>query len=326
MSATVIRTAFDDGDSALPLNVGATAVTVGTFDGVHRGHLDLIARLVVRARELGLPSLAVTFDPHPLAIVNPAAAPPLLTVRDEKLEVLAETGLDYLAVVEFTPTLAALSADDFVTRVLCARFRMRDLLIGHDHGLGRERAGTADVLAALGAAHGYGVGVVEPVAAPDGRWISSTMIRRSVAGGDLAHATEFLGRPYSISGTVVPGAQRGRALGFPTLNLSAPPPRKLLPPDGVYAVRVQTPQGAYSGMMNLGGRPTFNDDARTIEAYLFDVSGDFYGQHVRVDIIKRLREIRRFPTSEALVAQIRDDEIAARFALTADTPQRNLRG
>lgn len=325
MSATVIRAGLDD-DSSLPPNVTATALTVGTFDGVHRGHLDLIGRLVARARELSLPSIAVTFEPHPLAVVNPAAAPPLLTVGDEKLEVLAETGLDYLAVVAFTPALAALSAEDFVMRVLCGRLRMRDLLIGHDHGLGRERAGTADVLTALGASHGFGVGVVDPVSSTDGRWISSTMIRRAVAGGDLTHAAEFLGRPYSIAGTVVPGAQRGRALGFPTLNLSQPAERKLLPPDGVYAVRVQTPQGAFGGMMSLGGRPTFDDDTRTIEAYLFDTSGDFYGQRVRIDVIKRLREIRRFPTPEALVAQIREDEVAARFSLTASAAQRNLRG
>lgn len=325
MSATVIRAGLDD-DSSLPPNVRATALTVGTFDGVHRGHLDLIGRLVARARELSLPSIAVTFEPHPLAVVNPAAAPPLLTVGDEKLEVLAETGLDYLAVVAFTPALAALSAEEFVMRVLCGRLRMRDLLIGHDHGLGRERAGTADVLTALGASHGFGVGVVDPVSSTDGRWISSTMIRRAVAGGDLTHAAEFLGRPYSIAGTVVPGAQRGRALGFPTLNLSQPAERKLLPPDGVYAVRVQTPQGAFGGMMSLGSRPTFDDPTRTIEAYLFDTSGDFYGQRVRIDVIKRLREIRRFPTPEALVAQIREDEVAARFSLTADAAQRNLRG
>lgn len=313
-------------ESSLPPNVTATVITVGTFDGVHRGHLDLIGRLVRRARELDLPSVAVTFDPHPLAVVNPSAAPPLLTVGDEKLEVLAETGLEYLAVVSFTPALASLSAQDFVARVLCERFRMQDLLIGHDHGLGKERAGTASVLAEIGRERGFGVNVVEPVASEDGRWISSTMIRRAVAGGDLTRAAELLGRPYSIAGVVVPGAQRGRALGFPTINLSSPPARKLLPPDGVYAVRVQTPRGAFGGMMNLGGRPTFGDDARVVEVYLFDADGDFYGQRVRVDVLKRLREVRRFPSPEALVAQIRADESAARFTLTADDGQRNLRG
>jgi riboflavin kinase/FMN adenylyltransferase len=203
---------------------------------------------------------------------------------------------------------------------------MRDLLIGHDHGFGRERAGNATVLRALGADRGFTVDVVEPVAATDGRWVSSTAIRRAVAGGDLARAAELLGRPYAISGVVVPGAQRGRALGFPTLNVSPPSPRKLLPPDGVYAVRVQTPRGAFGGMMSLGPKPTFGDNERSIEAYLFDTDGDFYGQRVRVDVIRRLRDIRTFDSPAALVAEIRRDETAARSALTGTGSQGNLRG
>lgn len=311
---------------ALPEEIGGTCVTVGTFDGVHRGHLDLIGRLVARAKERGLRSVCLTFDPHPLEIVNPSAAPPLLTVGDEKLEVLAESGLDYLAVLRFTPALAALTAEQFVDDVLRRHFHMRDLLIGHDHGFGRERAGNASVLRALGADRGFTVDVVEPVAATDGRWVSSTAIRRAVAGGDLARAAELLGRPYAISGVVVPGAQRGRALGFPTLNVSPPSPRKLLPPDGVYAVRVQTPRGAFGGMMSLGPKPTFGDNERSIEAYLFDTDGDFYGQRVRVDVIRRLRDIRTFDSPAALVAEIRRDETAARSALTGTGSQGNLRG
>lgn len=311
---------------ALPPEIGGTSVTVGTFDGVHRGHLDLIGRLVQRARERELRSVAITFNPHPLEIVNPAAAPPLLTVGDEKLEVLAESGLDYLAVLRFTPALAALTAEQFVDDVLCRHFHMRDLLIGHDHGFGRERAGNATVLRELGGARGFSVDVVEPVAATDGRWVSSTAIRRAVAGGDLPRASELLGRPYSISGIVVPGARRGRALGFPTLNVASLSPRKLLPPDGVYAVRVQTPQGAFDGMMSLGPKPTFGDNERSIEAYLFDAEGDFYGQRVRVDVVKRLRDIRTFDSPAALVAEIRRDETAARAALTAGVSHGNLKG
>ncbi|HEY8311904.1 MAG TPA: bifunctional riboflavin kinase/FMN adenylyltransferase, partial [Gemmatimonadaceae bacterium] len=234
----------------LPPEVQGAAVTVGTFDGVHRGHQDLICRLVAGAAEKGLHSVAITFEPHPLDVVNPAAAPPLLTVGEEKLDVLARTGLDHIVVIAFTHELAALSATEFVDQVLRDRFRMRHLLIGHDHGFGRERAGNATVLQSLGATRGFSVGVVEPVAAEDGRWVSSTGIRRAVAGGDLPRATDLLGRPYSISGTVVPGAARGRALGFPTLNLSQPSARKLLPPDGVYAVQVQTERGMFGGMMN----------------------------------------------------------------------------
>jgi riboflavin kinase / FMN adenylyltransferase len=310
----------------LPPEVQGAAVTVGTFDGVHRGHLDLISRLVASAAASGLHSVAITFEPHPLDVVNPAAAPPLLTVGDEKLDVLAETGLDHVVVLAFTHELAALSATEFVDQVLRDNFRMRHLLIGHDHGFGRERAGNAAVLQSLGATRGFSVGVVEPVAAEDGRWVSSTAIRRAVAGGDLTRAAELLGRPYSISGVVVPGAARGRALGFPTLNLSQPSTRKLLPPDGVYAVRVRTERGMFGGMMNLGPRPTFGDHERSIEAYLFDTSGDFYGQPVRLDVLKRLRDIRAFESPDALVQQIRLDESDARSALTVASSGSNLKG
>ena len=310
----------------LPPEVQGAAVTLGTFDGVHRGHLDVISRLVAAAKSRGLHSVAITFEPHPLDVVNPAAAPPLLTVGDEKLDALSRTGLDHVVVLEFTHELASLSATEFVDKVLRDDFRMRHLLIGHDHGFGRERAGNAAVLQSLGASRGFTVDVVDPVAAEDGRWISSTAIRRAVAGGDLPRAAELLGRPYSISGVVVPGAARGRALGFPTLNLSPPSPRKLLPPDGVYAVRVVTPTGTYGGMMNLGPRPTFGDHERSIEAYLFDVSGDFYGQPVRIDVLKRLRDTRAFPTADALVQQIKLDESDARSALTVASSQGNLKG
>lgn len=311
--------------SALPSDVLGTAVTVGTFDGVHRGHLDVISRLVERARHKGLSSLAITFDPHPLAVVNPAAAPPLLTSGPEKLEVLAETGLDYLAILDFTPELAALGAEQFVDEVLLSRFRMRDLLVGHDHGFGRERAGNAAVLQQLGAARGFTVEVVEPVASA-GQSVSSTAVRRAVAEGDLNLAATLLGRPYSIGGTVVPGEQRGRTLGFPTINLSLPAANKLLPQEGVYAVRVQTPVGLYGGMMNLGPRPTFGDTERSLEVYLFDAEGDFYRQHVRVDVVKRLRDVRTFASPEELVAQIRRDDAEARSALTVAAARGNLKG
>ncbi len=302
-------------DSGLPAHVQGTAITVGTFDGVHRGHLDVVAKLVQRAKDARLHSVAITFAPHPLDIVNPSAAPLLLTVGDEKMEVMAETGLDYLVVLPFTQALASLSAEDFVDHVLRGKFRMRDLLIGHDHGFGRQRAGNATVLQTLGASRGFTVEVVPPVSEDDGRWVSSTAIRRAIAGGDLATAAHMLGRAYSVSGRVVPGEQRGRALGFPTLNLSDPSPRKLLPPDGVYVARVQTPNGPFGAMVNLGPRPTFGDMRRSLEAYLLDASGDFYGQCVRVDLLERLRDVQKFDSPAALVQQIRADEVAARAAL-----------
>ena len=313
-------------ESGLPPYVKGTVITVGTFDGVHRGHRDVVERLVARGRTLKIPSVLVTFEPHPLEIVNPAAAPMLLTTHNEKLEVLAETGLDYIAVLPFTPELASYSAEDFVEIILRRRFRLRELLIGYDHGFGKQRAGNVDVLRTLGERDGFRVEVVDPVATPDGHSVSSTSIRRAVAGGDLERASAALGRLYSVSGRVVQGSQRGRTIGFPTLNLGSPPQRKLLPPEGVYAVRVQTPGGPVGGMMNLGPRPTFGDTATSLEVHLFDTTGDFYGADVRIDFVLRLRETRKFASPEQLSKQLRHDESEARNALTLLQLPGNLKG
>lgn len=313
-------------DSGLPPYVRDTVATVGTFDGVHRGHRDVIERLVERSHALKIPSVLVTFDPHPLEIVNPAAAPLLLTTHDEKLEVLAETGIDYMAVVPFTADLARYSAEAFVELVLRRCFRMRELLIGYDHGFGRQRAGNVNVLRTLGERDGFRVDVVDAVSTPEGQSVSSTSIRRAIAGGDLLRARESLGRAYSVSGRVIPGAQRGRTIGFPTINLGAPPPRKLLPPEGVYAVRVQTPAGPREGMMNLGPRPTFGDMSTSLEAHLFDTGADLYGAQVRIDFIQRLRETRKFSSAQELTTQLAQDERDAKNALTLPSVSGNLKG
>jgi riboflavin kinase/FMN adenylyltransferase len=320
----------DSGESAeasgLPPTVEGTVVTVGTFDGVHRGHLDVIRRLVDRARDARMPSLLVSFDPHPLEIVNPAAAPLLLTTSEEKLEVLAETGVEYFAIVPFTHQLASYGAEEFVDEILRRRFRMRELLIGYDHGFGHRRTGNVSVLKSLGHERGFDVDVVDAVSLGDGQHISSTSIRRAIAGGDLERAAEGLGRHYSVSGTVVAGSSRGRQLGFATINLSAPSPRKLLPPEGVYAVMVQTPRGKYGGMMNLGPRPTFGEAERSIEAHLFDVDADFYGMRVRVDFAAFLRETRRFGDASQLARQLEKDRESALLALTPFAASGNLMG
>jgi len=311
---------------ALPPSVRGTAVTVGTFDGVHRGHRDVLGRLVQRARAARLPSLLVTFEPHPLEVLNPAAAPLLLTTREEKLDALGDTGLDYVAILAFTPELAAQSAEDFVDVVLLERYRMRELLIGHDHGFGRGREGDVETLRALGANRDFGVEVVAPIETARGEAVSSSLIRRAVAAGELAEAAAALGRDYGVSGRVVPGAARGRTLGFRTLNIEPESPRKLLPPDGVYAVDVHTPRGRFGGMMNLGGRPTFGDERRTIEAHLFDAEGDFYDDLVHVRLVRRLRDTMRFDGREALMSQLAADERAARRALTALGRSGNVNG
>ncbi len=303
--------------SGLPPDVQRTAVTVGTFDGVHRGHQDVLRRLVARARELGVHSLLVTFEPHPLEVVNPVAAPSLLTVGEEKLEVLAESGIDYVAIVPFTRALASFEAARFVDEILLARFRMHELLMGHDHGFGRNREGNLDTMRSLGASRGFEVSVIPVVTTSAGHPVSSTAIRRAVAGGDLAGAAAALGRPYGVSGRVLHGEKRGRLLGFPTINFPLPSPRKLLPPQGVYVVRVQTPRGTFGGMLNLGPRPTFDDPTVALEAHLFDAEGDFYGCRVRIDFLERLRDTQRFEGAEALRAQLGRDADTARRVLGA---------
>lgn len=290
-----------------------TVVTVGTFDGLHRGHHAVLAEIVRRAEARALTSVLVTFDPHPLEVVNPAAAPKLLTLPEEKQELLAGTGLHRVVLLPFTREVAAQSAEEFVRR-LRGEHGMRELVLGYDHGFGRGRAGDVALVRRLGAAEGFDVGVVDAVR-EDGQPISSTLIRAAVAHGDLAAAARWLGRPYGLLGRVVRGAGRGRAIGVPTLNLAPPDARKLLPPDGVYAVRVWWRGTRYGGMMNQGPRPTFAEHGRTLEVHLFDFAGELYGETVRVEWVERLRDVQAFPSREALVAQLERDRQAARASL-----------
>jgi riboflavin kinase/FMN adenylyltransferase len=289
---------------------------VGTFDGVHRGHQDILARIARRSRQTGLNALLVTFDPHPLEIVRPESAPKLLTVGEEKAAIVAQCGIDYMAVLPFTRALQSFSAAQFVDEVLLKRFHVRELVIGYDHHFGREREGSPEVLRELGEKRGFRVEVAEPVRTNGEKAVSSSAIRRAIAAGDLETAGLQLGRPYSISGTVRGGDRRGRLLGFPTVNLGVPPERKLLPPNGVYAVRAFARTGSFGGMMNLGGRPTFGDESLSVEAHLFDADVNLYGEFVTIDFVQRLRATKRFESAEQLIAQLEKDAVAARRALT----------
>ncbi len=301
--------------SALGLDRGSV-VTIGTFDGVHIGHRAVLAEITRRAARSGRASAVVTFEPHPLEVVNPAAAPPLLSPGDERLEALAETSVDHVLVLRFTPALAALTPDEFVHRVLLQQLGMRELVIGHDHGFGRNRSGDVGTLRQLGAQLGFEVDVVDAVGAGD-QQVSSSRIRRAVAGGDLDTAARMLGRRYAVSGTVSHGAGRGGSLGVPTANLAGLPARKLLPPDGVYAVVVETRRGAFGGMLNQGGRPTFAEQGRTLEAHLFGFNGSLYGERVRVSWVVRLRDTRAFASREDLISQLARDRANALAALKA---------
>jgi riboflavin kinase / FMN adenylyltransferase len=292
---------------------GPTVVTVGSFDGLHLGHRAVLEEIAARARRTGRKSLAVTFTPHPLEVVNPQAAPPLLTLDDERRELFAQSPVDAVVFLPFTRELSHYPPEAFV-RLLLDRFALVELVIGHDHGFGRGRTGDMRLLQQLGGELGFAVDVVQAVTV-DGREVSSTLIRRALAGGDLDTAARHLGRRYSMTGTVVHGAARGRELGYPTINVAGPDGRKLLPPDGVYAVRVEWAGGAADGMMHIGPRPTFGDAARSLEVHLFDDGGDLYGVTVKITWVARLRDVTNFASGEALRRQLARDLEAARRAL-----------
>ena len=298
----------------LPQHPNGTVVTVGTFDGVHLGHLAVLEEIVKRARAAERKSVLVTFEPHPLEIVNPQAAPPMLTTGPERREILALTGLDYVVFLRFDRTLAGYSPEQFVRDVLIRRCGMRELVIGHDHGFGRGRSGDVNTLRRLGASDGFAVDVVDVVQL-GGHDISSTAIRRAVAGGDLRTAHRLLGRPYTLSGRVVRGDGRGHTIGMPTINVGDYPDRKLLPPDGVYAARVEWAGGAAGGMLNQGPKPTFGETRRSVEVHLFGVNADLYGQWVRVEWVERLRDVTRFGSVGELTQQLERDRVAAQDAL-----------
>ncbi len=291
-----------------------TVVTVGTFDGVHLGHRRVLEEIAERARRASRKSMLVTFEPHPMEVVNPEAAPRLLTVAGERREVLAQSELDVVVFLEFTRALSQFPPEGFV-RLLLERFDMRELVIGYDHGFGKGRQGDVELLRTLGDRLGFAVDVVAEVDV-DGRPVSSTLVRRAVAGGDLETARRLLGRPYSLSGSVVPGAGRGKGVGYRTINLRLPDARKLLPPDGVYVVQVEWDDGAAGGMMHLGPRPTFGERERSVEAHLFDIDRDLYGKGVKLSWVERLRDVMRFPSPEALRSQLDRDFLAARASLT----------
>lgn len=290
-----------------------TTVTVGTFDGVHRGHQAVLGEIVRRARATGRASVLVTFEPHPLEVVAPERAPCLLTSPTEKRLLWPLFELDYVLVLPFTPRLRETSPEEFVRRILVERLRVGELVIGHDHGFGKNRAGDVHILRRLGEREGYELDVVGPVTAADGTAVSSGGIRRAVADADFAASAAGLGRPYAVLGEVERGAGRGARLGFPTANLRPDDPRKCLPPDGVYALWMELEGERLPGVAHLGPVPTFGDPEPRLEVHLLDwVGGPLYGARPSVEFIRRLRPIERYDSEAALTAQMVRDASAAR--------------
>lgn len=297
-----------------PVGWDDACVAVGNFDGVHLGHQALLAAVVARARAVSGAAVALTFDPHPVRLLRPERAPSALLTFDQKVLLLAEAGVERLAVLPFDRALAALGPEAFAREVLRGALGARSVVVGANFRFGHKRAGDAAELRRLGQALGFEVVSLGPVSA-GGRPVSSTRIREALAQGDVESARALLGRPYRVEGRVVKGDARGRALGFPTANLD--PWNELLPRHGVYVARCgltgESPSRA--AVVNVGRRPTFDGREVCAEAHLLDFSGDLYGQALRVDFVARLRDEHRFASAQALVDQIGADVEAARRAL-----------
>ncbi len=290
-------------------------ITLGNFDGVHRGHQEILGRTVAAAREVGGQALAITFWPHPAQVLGASHHPPLIMTLRQRLELMAGCGIDVTIAQRFSLRFSHVTAEDFVRGLLYRRLGARRIVVGHRVSFGHQRGGNAESLRALGRELGIAVEVVEPVQVGD-TIASSSAIRRALAGGDLAKARRLLGRPHTIAGHVIHGHHRGRAIGFPTANLRVH--NAMVPPDGVYAVRLLWRERWHPGVANIGFNPTFGDRHRSIEVHVFDFDADLYRQRVEVAFVQRLRGEAKFPDARALAAQIEQDVLAARAALARE--------
>lgn len=290
-----------------------SAVAIGVFDGVHLGHQTVLRHLVDRAGEAHTVPVALTFDPHPLEYIAPERAPKLLTGVEHRVELLSGCGIETVGVLPFLQ-IRDLPPETFATDVLSGRLRARLVTIGEDFRFGYGRAGDVDLLAGMGTELGFDVEVVEMFGHADGEVVSSSRIRTAVAGGRVAAAARLLGRPFELRGPVMHGDARGKSIGIPTANLHIAD-RMAVPAHGVYAARVVVDEVTHPAVVNIGVRPTFGEDRRTVEAHLLDIDVDLYGKQVRLLFVDRIRDERRFSGSDELVAQIRRDIETARGML-----------
>ncbi|WP_327244070.1 bifunctional riboflavin kinase/FAD synthetase [Streptomyces sp. NBC_01320] len=305
----------------IPQDWGRSVVTIGSYDGVHRGHQLIIGRAVDRARELGVPSVVVTFDPHPSEVVRPGSHPPLLAPHHRRAELMAELGVDALLILPFTTEFSKLAPADFIVKVLVDKLHAQLVIEGPNFRFGHRAAGNVQLLTEFGATYDYGVEVIDLVLSGEaggGDPFSSTLTRRLVAEGDVAGAAEVLGRPHRVEGIVVRGAQRGRALGFPTANVETLP-HTAIPADGVYAGWLNVDDEAMPAAISVGTNPQFDGTERTVEAYAIDRVGlDLYGLHVSVDFLAYVRGMQKFDSiDDLLVAMAADvkraDELIAAY-------------
>lgn len=293
-----------------------TVLTVGTFDGVHAGHRAILDTVIEKAEERSARSVLVTFDPHPRNIINPGdAGIKLLTTIQERSEILNELGVEQMVVIPFDRDFSLLSSEEFVRDIVYNKIGVSQFVIGYDHQFGRNREGTIETIESLGHDLGFETHVVSRREIGE-QTVSSTAIRLALSEeGDVEQAAEFLQRPYRLNGTVVHGEKRGKEIGYPTANIKPEHPQKVIPRDGVYAVRLRVMDNWFKGMMNIGTRPTFKENKRTLEVNLFDFDQEIYGKEVQVRFFNRIRDEVKFEGINELIQQLKEDEKRARSLL-----------
>lgn len=290
-------------------------ITIGTFDGVHQGHKKILQSVVSAAKDIGGTSILITFNPHPRKLIFPNEPLKLLSTLEERLALVKDAGIDVTVVVPFTQEFAAMSADDYIRNFLVKIFKPELIIIGYDHHFGHDRTG--DITMLRGYANQFEFEVQEiPAQLISEAAVSSTQVRKAIVAGSVELARQMLGEAYSISGRVVKGAQRGRTIGYPTANIELPDVDKLVPKQGVYAVRVLSGNQVLSGMLNIGINPTVTDETlQKIEVNIFDFTNDIYGQTIVISFIARLRDEVKFESYDALKAQLAEDKKQAQLVL-----------
>jgi riboflavin kinase / FMN adenylyltransferase len=305
--------------SAFPNSCRQGALTIGNFDGVHRGHVALLGRLKEKAKMIGGPAVALTFDPHPVCLLQPKRCPPALSTPADRADLMQQFGADHVLMLGINHDMLDLRAAEFFDRILRAQLAPRAMVEGANFAFGHNREGNVDTLARLCADAGIDFVPAPPILV-EGSPVSSSRVRAALTRGDVASAARLLGRYYRLRGVVGSGQKRGHSLGFPTANLEQI--QTLTPGDGVYAVRVEYDGTTWPGAANVGPNPTFGEQARTVEAHLIGFHGELYGHELAIDFLERLRDARRFSGPSELAAQLkRDIEQARRFASqTKDKP------
>ncbi len=296
-------------DAAVPASCRGAVLTIGNFDGVHRGHQALVAEAARQSQALAAPAVVVTFDPHPLQVLRPSSFQPLLTTVEERAELLQEYGAVHVLILETTPALLGLEAREFFDQIIRQRLQARALVEGYNFAFGRDRGGTIEVLQQLCREANLPLTLVPPQEVL-GKIVSSSRVRHEILAGAMTNVRQLLGRPYRLAGTVATGERRGQTLGFPTANLEQID--TLIPGDGVYAVRAWTGSQSWPAAANVGPNPTFGEQARKIEVHLIGFQGDLYQTRLGVEFLEKIRETRPFASAAELVAQIEADVAAAR--------------